>query len=89
MKNVIKSHGTEKACVLTQTNDDAMQILGLLERKGVHAKLIQSLGKQFRLGDLAEIRYFLSVIDQNGASSVIPEKVWKEAKEKGMFLLPD
>ena len=82
VKNVAKTHRTEKACVLTQTNDEAMQVLGLLERNGIHAKLIQSLGKQFRLEDLAEIRYFLSVIDQHGETTVIPEAVWKEAKEK-------
>ena len=82
VNNVIKTHGTEKACVLTQTNDEAMLVLGLLERKGVHAKLIQSLGRQFRLGDLAEIRYFLSIIDQHGKTAIIPESVWKEAKEK-------
>jgi len=82
VNEIIKTHGTEKACVLTRTNDEAMQVLGLLQKHGVHAKLIQSLGKQFRLNDLAEIRYFLSLIDQYGVATIIPENVWKEAKKR-------
>ena len=82
VNEIIKTHGSEKACVLTRTNDEAMQVLGLLQKHGIHAKLIQSLGKQFRLNDLAEIRYFLSLIDQYGVATIIPENVWKEAKKR-------
>ena len=82
VNEIIKTHGSEKACVLTRTNDEAMQVLGLVQKHGIHAKLIQSLGKQFRLNDLAEIRYFLSLIDQYGVATIIPENVWKEAKKR-------
>ena len=80
--NISKTHRQEKACVLTQTNDEAMQVLGLLEKRGIRAKLIQSLGKQFRLSDLAEIRYFLSIIDSHGETAVISDNAWNDAKEK-------
>lgn len=79
---IARTHGAEKACVLTQTNDEAMQVLGLLERRNIHSKLIQSLGKQFRLSDLLEIKYFLSVIDQGGEAAVISDEVWQSAKDK-------
>lgn len=82
VNEIIKTHGSEKACVLTRTNDEAMQVLGLLQKHGVHAKLIQSLGKQFRLNDLAEIRYFLSMIDRNGNATIISENVWSDAKTR-------
>ena len=59
-----------------------MQILCLLQKHGIHAKLIQSLGKQFRLNDLAEIRYFLSVIDQDKNVTIIPENIWTDAKTR-------
>lgn len=81
VEEVIRTHGSERACVLTQTNDEAMQVLGLLERKGIRAKLIQSLGSRFRLTNLAEIRYFLSIIDTHGERAVISDEIWGEAKE--------
>ena len=39
-----------KACVLTNTNDEALQIVCMLNDKGVRAKLIQSVDR-FRLFD--------------------------------------
>ncbi len=81
VNEIIKTHRFEKACVLTRTNDEAMQVLGLLQKHGVHAKLIQSLGELFRLNDLAEIRYFLSMIDRKGTATIIPENVWADAKK--------
>ena len=80
--DVARFHRDETACILTQTNEEAIQLLGLLSKQGIHAKLIQSLGKTFRLSDLAEIRFFLTLIDQHSTSAIIPEGVWIEAKEK-------
>ncbi len=82
VEDICRTHGQEKACVLTQTNDEAMQVLGLLEKRGIRAKLIQSLGKQFRLDCLAEIRCFLSALDSHGEMTVVPDSVWNDAKEK-------
>ena len=82
VEEISKTHGSEKACVLTRTNDEAMQVLGLLQKKSIRAKLVQSLGKQFHLNDLAEIRYFLSVINRHGKAAIISEKIWAEAKVK-------
>ena len=70
-------HG-ERACVLTQTNEEALQILCLLRQRGIRARLIQSLG-DFRLENLAEIRYFLKLVDSDEKSPVIPDTVWTEA----------
>ena len=82
INQIAMAHGSDKACVLTQTNDEAMQVLGLLEKRGIHAKLIQSPGKQFRLSDLLEIRFFLSFIDRDGEAAVISDEKWKAAGDK-------
>lgn len=70
------------ACVLTNTNEEALQVLGLLTRRGIRARLIQSMDG-FRLYDLAEIRFFLKIIDRRQAGApVISDAVWREAKER-------
>lgn len=81
VEDVQKTHGTERACILTQTNVEAMQVLGMLTKVGIRAKLIQSLGNKFKLKDLAEIRHFLSIINQHGDPTIISEKTWESAKE--------
>lgn len=70
-----------KACVLTNTNDEALQVLGLLLKRGIPARLIQSLDG-FRLYNLAEIRFFLKMIDQRLRSPVISNELWDTAKKK-------
>ena len=80
VEHVLQTCGGGRACVLTNTNEEALQVLGLLTRHGVRAKLIQSMDG-FRLYDLAEIRFFLKMIDrQQGPSPVISDAVWNEAK---------
>lgn len=81
VNKIIKTYKNEKACVLTTTNNEALQILGLLNKKGINSKLIQSLDG-FSLYNLLEIRYFLKCIDTTLKSPVIPDKLWQEAKEK-------
>lgn len=74
-----KNVGT--TCVLTQTNDEAAIINAQLLKYGVDSKLIQSLdGFPFR--NLAEMKYFIKIIDTNLTSSLITEKAWEEAKTK-------
>lgn len=70
-----------KVCVLTNTNDEALQIVGLLLKKGIRAKLIQAMDG-FKLYNLAEIRYFLGIIDRELKSPVIPPELWEKAKSK-------
>lgn len=80
--NQLKNKGIEgSVCVMTNTNDEAVQMAGLLLKEGFHAKLIQS-GGSFRLADLAEIRYFIKQIDKRTTSPIISEAAWNEAKDK-------
>ena len=83
--NQLKHNGINgKVCVMTNTNDEAVQMAGLLLKEGFRTKLIQS-GGSFRLADLAEIRYFLKQIDKRTSTPIISDAFWKEAKEKTLL----
>ena len=82
VQDVADHHRMEKACVLTQTNEEALKVFALLEKKGIRARLIESLGGDFRLKDLREISFFLTEIDRNCESAVIPEDAWENAKKR-------
>jgi ATP-dependent DNA helicase RecQ len=49
-------------CVLTKTNDEALQVTGLLLKNGMQAKLIQS-NDGFSLQNLLEVRFLLNEIN--------------------------
>ncbi|EPR66894.1 RecQ family ATP-dependent DNA helicase [Cyclobacterium qasimii] len=66
-------------CVLTRSNDEALQITGLLLKNNIPAKLIQS-NDGFNLYNLVEVRFFLNQLDLDDDIFVINEDVWKEAK---------
>lgn len=66
-------------CVLTKTNDEALQITGLLLKNGIRAKLIQS-NDGFSLNDLVEIRFFLSHLDLGDDVYIITDEKWESAK---------
>lgn len=55
--NIAKTEIRGTTCVLSKTNDEALQIAGLLLKNGIQAKLIQS-NDGFNLYNLAEIRFF-------------------------------
>ena len=81
VNQILETRGSGKCCVLTNTNDEALQILGLLLKNGVRAKLIQSLDG-FRLYNLLELRFFLKQIDQSLKSPVISNDLWNRAKKQ-------
>ena len=81
VNNLLATYQSGTACVLTNTNDEALCILGLLLKNGKRAKLIQSLDG-LRLYNLLEIRVFLKAIDRNLHSPVISDEIWKNAKKE-------
>ncbi|WP_136467998.1 RecQ family ATP-dependent DNA helicase [Flagellimonas onchidii] len=66
-------------CVLAKTNDEALQLTGLLLKNGMQAKLIQS-NDGFSLYDLVEIRFFLSYLDLGDDVFIITDDKWENAK---------
>ena len=75
------SRRTGSSCVLTQTNEEAVIVLAMLHKKGVSAKLIQSL-EGLRFWNIAEMRYFMKCIGCGISSPVIDEDLWEAAKRK-------
>ena len=80
VENVLATYGHERACVLTNKNEEAARIVGLLNKRGIRAKLIQSTDG-FRFSNLAEVRYFLKRIEQSHDSPIISEERWAQAKQ--------
>ena len=81
VNQVINTYRNERACVLTNTNDEAACIVGLLKKKGLNAKLIQS-AEGFRFINLAEVRCFLKNVNTDNTSPVIKDECWEQAKQK-------
>ena len=79
VNDFIKNNKEGRTCFLTNTNEEALKILGVLNKKGKRAKLIQSLDG-FKLYNLLEIRCFVNFIDKNLHSPVISDDVWNFAK---------
>ena len=70
-----------KVGLLTQTNEEAVILLALLRSRGVNAKLIQS-ADGFNFGALAEVRYFLGLLDKTVTTPIIPDDIWEMAKKR-------
>ncbi len=65
-------------CVLTKTNEEALQITGLLLKNGMQASLIQS-NEGFSLHNLLEVRFFMSQLNMSGDSFIISDDAWSKA----------
>lgn len=68
-------------CVLTKTNEEALQITGLLLKNGMQAKLIQT-NDGFSLQNLLEVRFFLSQLNLADDVFVISDDIWDNAKRE-------
>ena len=79
-RDVLNTELSGKTCILTKSNDEAIEITGLLLKNGHPAKLIES-NDHFSLYDLVEIRFFLSQckIDEQ-KTGTIDDETWQEAK---------
>ncbi|GAB1476482.1 RecQ family ATP-dependent DNA helicase [Bacillota bacterium] len=66
--------------ILTEENDDAGLISGLLNHRGIPAKLIQS-NDGFTLANLYELRYFAEQIGMEREPHAMSKKNWNEARK--------
>ncbi len=81
VKDILSREHTGNTCVLTKTNEEALQITGLLLRNGLQAKLIQS-NEGFSLYNLLEVRFFLNELKLEDDVFVISEEVWENVKRE-------
>ncbi len=78
VNDVLSAELAGSTCVLTKTNDEALQITGLLMKNGMKARLIQS-NDGFNLYNLLEIRFFLNLIHMDDSSYTISDDTWSKA----------
>ena len=72
--------GGQTACLLTSTNEEALQLAYLLQRQGIETRLLQSMDS-FRFIHLAEVRYFLKHLPDD-PTGVCPRREWDRAKQR-------
>lgn len=79
IKNIKETPLKGTTCVLTNTNEEAFQLTGLLSHLNIKARLIQS-NEGFNLFQLDELRYFYSCLNLNETSFIIQQEQWNTAK---------
>lgn len=70
-----------ETAVLTRTNDEAVQINGMLLKKGIPARLIQT-NSGFRWDRLDEVHTFLEMISESEEGAIIRPERWEESRER-------
>ncbi len=81
VNDIIKAPLRGSTCVLTKTNDEASQIAGVLQKRGIRSRLIQS-NDGFSLYNLYELRYFLNTLQFEADSVVVSDDSWAKAKKE-------
>ena len=79
VENLLQHRDKGTSCVLTQTNEEAVILMALLQKHGINSKLIQSMDG-LRFWNMAEMRYFLRYINKRIKTPLITEELWEEAK---------
>lgn len=81
LKYHIKEGFIDSTCILTRTNHEALQVLGILLKNGISCKLIRS-SDRYQLINLQEIRFFLEELRNLNPNPKIDMADWQEAKRK-------
>lgn len=81
VQDILTTELSGTTCVLTKSNEEALQITGLLLKNNIQAKLIQS-NDGFSLYNLYEIRYFLNHLNLNNDTFIISDEIWLNAKRE-------
>jgi len=74
----IKPSGS--TCVIVKTNEEALNIVSLLNKNGIIARKIQT-NDGFDLFNLSEPRNFINDINKNNDSYAITDDIWQHAKD--------
>ncbi len=81
VNDLINNPLSGSVCVLTSTNNEALQTAGMLIKNGIPARLIQNTDL-FSLYNLYEIRYFMYKLDFDNELYTLGDEVWKQAKKE-------
>ena len=81
VQDILTTELTGTTCVLTKTNEEALQITALLLKNNMQAKLIQT-NDGFSLYNLLEVRFFLSQLNLADDVFIINDDLWAAAKRE-------
>jgi ATP-dependent DNA helicase RecQ len=81
VSDILSSELIGTTCVLTKTNEQALQITGLLLKNKMQAKLIQT-NDGFSLYNLCEVRFFLNQLELSNDIFIISDELWANAKRE-------
>lgn len=79
--DIASLNGEGTTCVLTNTNQEALIVLGALKQRGIRAKLIQTIG-DINIYNIAEIRFFIKCVDIDDKTAIISDESWQDAVGK-------
>jgi ATP-dependent DNA helicase RecQ len=79
IQEVLSTDISGSTCILTNTNEEAFHITGMLIKNDIRAKLIQS-NDEFSLFNLFEVRYFLDELKIEEGAYIIHDDIWDNAK---------
>ena len=79
VNNMLKEEISGTTCVLTKTNEEAILVAGLLSKRGMKTKLIQT-NDGFNLYNILEVRAFLNYLNLSEDMYVIDDDTWEKAK---------
>lgn len=81
VQDILRTGLTGSTGVLTKTNEEALQITGLLMKNSMQAKLVQT-NEGFNLYNLLEIRFFLSQLNLGDGVFIIKDEIWENARQE-------
>lgn len=81
VQDIVATDLAGTTCVLVKTNEEALQITGLLLKHGLQARLIQT-NDGFSLYNLWEVRFFVEQLNKGDDIFVIDDASWANAKRK-------
>lgn len=81
VQDILKTELLGTTCILTKTNEEALQITGLLLKNNLKATLIQS-NDGFSLYNLNEVRFFLNQLNLSDDVFIINDDNWLNAKRE-------
>lgn len=81
VNSVIQTGVKGSTCILTKTNEEALQVQALLQEEHIRCKLIQGSDK-FDLYNLKELRFFMKELHLKPETYMIDDDIWKNAKQQ-------
>ncbi len=81
VNDILTTDLSGSTCILTKTNEEALQITGQLLKNGMQAKLIQT-NDGFSLQNILEVRFFLDQLNLGDDVFVIGDDIWSNAKRE-------